>query len=197
MSTGPSRVASGTICRRKLRELSPKLSSTSPKSDCALSRASCAKTYKATGRTEDSKINSDKRQTMAQLGKVLHTAKTRTTGGRENGLSRSPDGRLDVRLSTPGAARIGANPEQLFAAGWSACFEGTMGLVAHREILLCRLTSPLMPKWIYAREMAVTFCGLASTSAYLVWSATLLKLLLMKRTRFVRIPKQHAATSTS
>ena len=70
---------------------------------------------------------------MAQLGKVLHTAKTRTTGGRENGLSRSPDGRLDVRLSTPGAARIGANPEQLFAAGWSACFEGAMGLVAHER----------------------------------------------------------------
>ena len=70
---------------------------------------------------------------MAQLGKVLHTAKTRTTGGRENGLSRSSDGRLDVRLSTPGAARIGANPEQLFAAGWSACFEGAMGLVAHER----------------------------------------------------------------
>jgi len=70
---------------------------------------------------------------MAQLGKVLHTAKTRTTGGRENGLSRSSDGRLDVRLSTPGTARIGANPEQLFAAGWSACFEGAMGLVAHER----------------------------------------------------------------
>jgi Ohr subfamily peroxiredoxin len=65
--------------------------------------------------------------------KVLYTAKTRTTGGRENGVSRSSDGRLDVRLSTPGTARIGTNPEQLFAAGWSACFEGAMGLAARKR----------------------------------------------------------------
>ena len=66
-------------------------------------------------------------------GKVLYTAKTRTTGGRENGASRSSDGRLDVRLSTPGSARIGTNPEQLFAAGWSACFESAVGLVARQK----------------------------------------------------------------
>ena len=48
--------------------------------------------------------------------RLLYTAKTRTTGGREN----SSDGRLDVKLSVPGSARIGANPEQLLAAGWSA-----------------------------------------------------------------------------
>ena len=57
-------------------------------------------------------------------GKLLYTAKTHTTGGRENGASRSSDGRLDVRLSTPGSARIGTNPEQLFAAVWSACAFG-------------------------------------------------------------------------
>lgn len=67
---------------------------------------------------------------MTQIGKVVYTAKTHTTGGRENGASRSSDGRLDVRLSTPGSARIGTNPEQLFAAGWSACFESAMGLAA-------------------------------------------------------------------
>jgi osmotically inducible protein OsmC len=72
-------------------------------------------------------------RTMTQLGKVLYTAKTHTTGGRENGASRSSDGRLDVRLSTPGTARIGTNPEQLFAAGWSACFEGAMGLAARKR----------------------------------------------------------------
>src|SRR5580704_836991 len=60
---------------------------------------------------------------MSQIGKVVYTAKTHTTGGRENGVSRSSDGRLDVRLSIPGSARIGTNPEQLLAAGWSACFE--------------------------------------------------------------------------
>ena len=63
---------------------------------------------------------------------MLYTAKVRTTGGRENGTSRSSDGRLDIRLSTPGTAGTGTNPEQLFAAGWSACFEGAMGLAARK-----------------------------------------------------------------
>jgi osmotically inducible protein OsmC len=61
--------------------------------------------------------------------KVLYTAKTHTTGGRD-GASRSSDGRLDVKLSTPGTAGAGTNPEQLFAAGWSACFEGAMAYAA-------------------------------------------------------------------
>jgi len=53
--------------------------------------------------------------------KVLYTAKQHTTGGRDGGSSRSSDGRLDVKLSLPGTG-TGTNPEQLFAAGWSACF---------------------------------------------------------------------------
>jgi Ohr subfamily peroxiredoxin len=65
--------------------------------------------------------------------KVVYTAKTHTTGGRDNGAARSSDGRLDVRLSTPGSARIGTNPEQLFAAGWSACFESAIALVARQK----------------------------------------------------------------
>jgi lipoyl-dependent peroxiredoxin len=69
---------------------------------------------------------------MTQSGKVLYTGKTHTTGGRE-GASRSSDGRLDVKLSSPGTAGAGTNPEQLFAAGWSACFEGAMGLAAHKR----------------------------------------------------------------
>jgi osmotically inducible protein OsmC len=68
---------------------------------------------------------------MSQLDKVLYTAKTHTTGGRE-GASRSLDGRLDVKLSRPGAAGIGTNPEQLFAAGWSACFLSAMQVTAGR-----------------------------------------------------------------
>jgi Ohr subfamily peroxiredoxin len=70
---------------------------------------------------------------MGQIGKVLHTARTHTTGGRENGVSRSCDGRLDVRLSIPGSARIGTNPEQLFAAAWSACFESAIALAARKR----------------------------------------------------------------
>jgi Ohr subfamily peroxiredoxin len=69
---------------------------------------------------------------MSQIGKVVYTAKTHTTGGRESGVSRSSDGRLDVRLSTPGSARIGTNPEQLLAAGWSACFESAIALAARK-----------------------------------------------------------------
>ncbi len=69
--------------------------------------------------------------------KVLYTAKTRTTGGRENGLSRSYDGHLDVKLAVPGSARIGTNPEQLFATAWSACFESAIVLAAsERKIAL-------------------------------------------------------------
>lgn len=71
------------------------------------------------------------------MSKLLYTAKTRTVGGREHGAARSSDGNLDVRLSPPGSGRSGTNPEQLFAAGWSACFEGAIAHVArHRGIAL-------------------------------------------------------------
>jgi osmotically inducible protein OsmC len=60
---------------------------------------------------------------------VLYTARTHTTGGRD-GASRSSDGRLDIKLSLPGALGNGTNPEQLFAAGWSACFIGAMRAAA-------------------------------------------------------------------
>ena len=70
--------------------------------------------------------------------KVLYTAKTHTTGGREHGVAKSDDGHLDIRLSTPGTGGAGTNPEQLFAAGWSACFEGAMGIAARKR----RMTLP-------------------------------------------------------
>lgn len=60
-------------------------------------------------------------------------AKTRTIGGREKGTARSFDGRLDVRFATPGSARIGANPEQLFAAAWSASFESAIAIAARKR----------------------------------------------------------------
>lgn len=72
-------------------------------------------------------------RTPLQAGKVVYTAKTHTTGGREGGASRSSDGHLDVKLSLPGSGRIGTNPEQLFAAGWSACFESAIGLAARKR----------------------------------------------------------------
>ena len=63
--------------------------------------------------------------------KVLYTGKTHTTGGRE-GASQSSDDQLNIKLSSPGTSRPGTNPEQLFAAGWSACFIGAMGIAASK-----------------------------------------------------------------
>ena len=68
---------------------------------------------------------------MIHLEKLLYTARTHTTGGRE-GASRSSDGHLDIKLSSPGTAGLGTNPEQLFAAGWSACFMSAMGLATRK-----------------------------------------------------------------
>jgi Ohr subfamily peroxiredoxin len=68
---------------------------------------------------------------MSPAQRTLYTAKVHTTGGR-SGAARSDDGRLDIRLSPPGAPGGGTNPEQLFAAGWSACFEGAMTIAAHQ-----------------------------------------------------------------
>jgi len=73
-----------------------------------------------------------KEDTMAQLEKVLYTARAHTTGGRD-GASRTDDGRLDVTLSSPGTSGTGTNPEQLFAAGYSACFIGAIKAVAGKQ----------------------------------------------------------------
>jgi osmotically inducible protein OsmC len=65
-----------------------------------------------------------------KIDKVLYTGKTHTTGGRD-GSSQSSDGRLDIKLSSPGTG-TGTNPEQLFAAGWSACFLGAIRIAAQQ-----------------------------------------------------------------
>jgi len=70
---------------------------------------------------------------MQQLDNVLYTANATVTGGRE-GIAKSDDGRLQLTLSTPkglgGDDGAGTNPEQLFAAGYAACFIGALKLVA-------------------------------------------------------------------
>jgi osmotically inducible protein OsmC len=68
-------------------------------------------------------------ENVNQNEKVLYTGSTLTTGGRE-GASKSSDGRLDIKLTSPGGRGEGTNPEQLLAAGWSACFIGAMGKTA-------------------------------------------------------------------
>jgi organic hydroperoxide reductase OsmC/OhrA len=126
--------------------------------------------------------------------RLLYTAKVHTTGGRE-GASRSSDGHLDIKLSTPGAARPGTNPEQLFAAGWSACFEGAMGLAARKR----KITLPaglaidaevdlLLAEGVICFEPASpSACReLSPISRWAWWK---------KRTKTAHIPKLHEVTS--
>ncbi|MES2887490.1 MAG: organic hydroperoxide resistance protein [Pseudomonadota bacterium] len=71
-----------------------------------------------------------------KIEKILYTAHATSTGGRE-GSSKSSDGVLDVKLVPPkemgGSGATGTNPEQLFAAGYSACFLGAMKFVAGQQ----------------------------------------------------------------
>src|SRR5665213_1747332 len=72
------------------------------------------------------------RQTMAN---TLYTAKAHVTGGRSEGHGKTSDGALEVELRLPeemGGSGGGTNPEQLFAVGYAACFEGALGVVARR-----------------------------------------------------------------
>jgi lipoyl-dependent peroxiredoxin len=64
--------------------------------------------------------------------KVVYTAEATVTGGREHGHGKSTDGELDVQLRPPGEGG-GTNPEQLFAVGYAACFEGALNVAARRE----------------------------------------------------------------
>ncbi|MBS1845311.1 MAG: organic hydroperoxide resistance protein [Actinobacteria bacterium] len=69
------------------------------------------------------------------MGKVIYTAEAHVTGGRAEGHGRSSDGELEVDLRLPaelGGEGGGTNPEQLFAVGYAACFEGAIGAVARR-----------------------------------------------------------------
>jgi osmotically inducible protein OsmC len=72
-------------------------------------------------------------RTAAKPVKVLYTAKTHTTGGREGGASRTSDGRLDVKFTHLGAPGNGTNPEQLLAAGWSSCFLSAIKIMAYQK----------------------------------------------------------------
>jgi len=70
------------------------------------------------------------------LKQTLYTAQANTIGGRDGGVT-SNDGHLNIQLSTPkalgGLGGEGSNPEQLFAAGYAACFTGAMNLVASQQ----------------------------------------------------------------
>jgi osmotically inducible protein OsmC len=65
------------------------------------------------------------------MAKVVYTAEATVTGGREKGHGRTSDGELDVQLRPPTEGG-GTNPEQLFAVGYAACFEGALNVAARR-----------------------------------------------------------------
>ena len=70
------------------------------------------------------------------MAKVVYTAEATVTGGREDGHGKTADGALDVQLRLPsemGGDGGGTNPEELFAVGYAACFEGAVGVVGRRE----------------------------------------------------------------
>ncbi|HEY2771293.1 MAG TPA: organic hydroperoxide resistance protein [Solirubrobacteraceae bacterium] len=70
------------------------------------------------------------------MAKTLYTAEAKVTGGRADGHGVTSDGKLDVHLRPPvetGGDGEGTNPEQLFAVGYAACFEGAIAAVARRE----------------------------------------------------------------
>ena len=66
------------------------------------------------------------------MAKPIYTAEATVTGGRQEGHGKTSDGALEVDLRTPGEGG-GTNPEQLFAIGYAACFEGALGAVARRQ----------------------------------------------------------------
>ena len=67
------------------------------------------------------------------MGNVIYTAEAHVTGGRTDGRGRTSDGSLEIDLRLPGSDDDGTNPEQLFALGYAACFEGALGAVARRR----------------------------------------------------------------
>src|ERR1700744_5737545 len=74
----------------------------------------------------------------ARIMPNIYTAEATVTGGRENGHGKTSDGVLEVDLRTPkemggSGEERGTNPEQLFAVGYAACFEGALGVVGRRE----------------------------------------------------------------
>jgi osmotically inducible protein OsmC len=97
------------------------------------------------------------------MAQVIYTAEAVVTGGRENGHGITNDGALDVHLRVPkemGGDGLGTNPEQLFAVGYAACFEATLGVVARRERVEIGDVSidskvSLLPNWAGGFKLAV------------------------------------------
>jgi len=96
------------------------------------------------------------------LEKILYTAHTHTTGGRD-GAGTSSDGALDVTLSPPGSGKPGTNPEQLFGVGYSACFMGAMQIVGAAQKIRLPVDTAVDASVSLGRTENDTAYGLAVT----------------------------------
>jgi len=132
---------------------------------------------------------------MSRIDKVLYTGKTHTTGGRD-GASRSSDGRLDIKLSPPGSAGVGTNPEQLFAAGWSACFIGAIGLAAGKRKVALPADLAVDAEVDLGTTDGAYSCRHGCASAFRVSLANWRRASSRKPTRPARTRRRRAATST-
>mgnify|MGYP003621191558 CR=1 FL=1 len=110
---------------------------------------------------------------MNTLEKVLYTARTHTTGGRD-GQAQSDDGKLQVTLSSFAGTGTGTNPEQMFAAGYSACFMGALRAVAAKSQITLPADmavdaevdlGPVGPNFGIAVRLKVALPGLAAEQA--------------------------------
>lgn len=117
-------------------------------------------------------------------------------GGRE-GFARSDDAQLEVRLSPPGSGKAGTNPEQLFAAGWLACFIGALGLAAAKHKLSLPPKRQSMLKSISPDRLAAFSFEPGLPSACPASTRTLRDLSSPKRIRPAPIQRQRGGTSRS
>ena len=110
---------------------------------------------------------------MNTLDKVLYTARTHSTGGRD-GQAQSDDGKLQVTLSSFAGTGTGTNPEQMFAAGYSACFMGALRAVAAKSQITLPADmavdaevdlGPVGPNFGIAVRLKVALPGLAAEQA--------------------------------
>ena len=106
------------------------------------------------------------------MAKVVYTAEATVTGGREHGHGKTSDGALEVQLRAPTEGG-GTNPEQLFAVGYAACFEGALGVgVALGELAGASHQPTLMPmeRAVPATCFLAASRSLAFRSGILVWA---------------------------
>lgn len=128
-------------------------------------------------------------ETITKRTKVLYTGKTHTTGGRKHGISKSSDGHLEIKLSTPGTNGGGTNPEQLFAPAGRHVLKELWRRLPIECILPFRKIQPLMLKWISVWIRESIHCKPASMLVFPGWIEKLVARLLRRPGKSALIQK--------